>query len=38
MVNYNRIFGFQTFVTLDVYDLLGMTPTPGRAGGSTSTT
>ncbi|HYT91613.1 MAG TPA: hypothetical protein VEL76_23070 [Gemmataceae bacterium] len=29
MINYNRIFGFQTFVTLDVYDLLGMTPTPG---------
>jgi hypothetical protein len=29
MVNYNRIFGFQTFVTLDVYNLLGMTPTPG---------
>ncbi|MCC6421645.1 MAG: hypothetical protein IT429_25780 [Gemmataceae bacterium] len=27
--NYNRIFGFQAFVTWDLYDLLGLTPTPG---------
>ncbi|MCI0455384.1 MAG: hypothetical protein L0Z62_00200, partial [Gemmataceae bacterium] len=27
--NYNRIFGFQAFLTLDMYDLLGLTPTPG---------
>jgi hypothetical protein len=28
MFNYNRIFGFSTYVTWDVYDLLGITPTP----------
>src|SRR5262249_14466811 len=26
--NYNRIYGFQLAVTLDVYDLLGITPVP----------
>jgi hypothetical protein len=27
--NYNRIFGFQFQMALNVYDLLGVTPTPG---------
>jgi hypothetical protein len=27
--NYNRVFGFQTFVTLDMYDLIGMNKVPG---------
>src|SRR5262249_20139778 len=29
MVNYNRIFGFQSLNTFDMYNLLGLTPTPG---------
>jgi hypothetical protein len=28
-LNYNRIFGFQTSLTLNLYDLLGIDPTPG---------
>lgn len=27
--NYSRVFGFQTFTSWDVYDLLGMVPRPG---------
>jgi hypothetical protein len=27
--NYNRIFGFQTFLTLDMYELLGVSKVPG---------
>src|SRR5262249_12279856 len=27
--NYNRIFGFQTFTTFDMYQLLGVTKVPG---------
>ena len=27
--NYNRIFGFEFLMSLNVYDLLGITPTPG---------
>ena len=28
MFNFNRIFGFSTYITWDVYDLLALTPTP----------
>jgi len=28
-LNYNRIFGFQTSLTLNLYDLLGIDPRPG---------
>ena len=28
-LNYNRIFGFQTSLTLNLYDLLGIDPHPG---------
>jgi hypothetical protein len=27
--NYNRVFGFQAYLTLDVYDLVGLDPVPG---------
>jgi hypothetical protein len=29
--NYNRIFGFQTFLTLDVYELVGSSKVPGTS-------
>ena len=29
MFNYNQIFGFSAYITLDIYDLFGLVPTPG---------